>query len=158
MKMIYAPNYPKNYPVVSLFLAGSIEMGKADDWQHYVADQLKDYNVTLYNPRRNIWDSSWEQKIDNPQFNEQVTWELDNLEKADYIIMYFQPGTYSPISLLELGLFKTKCKVVCPEGFWRKGNVDIVCERYGISQFNSLDDLIGMFKQAFDILGYKNEN
>jgi len=32
-----------------------------------------------------------------------------------------------------------KLSVVCEEGFWRKGNVDIVCHRYNIDQFENLD-------------------
>jgi len=30
--------------------------------------------------------------------------------------------------------------VVCPEGFWRKGNVDLVCVRTGQPVFDSLDE------------------
>jgi len=36
--------------------------------------------------------------------------------------------------------------VCCPEGFWRKGNVDIVCQRFGIRQFLKLEDVIGFIK------------
>jgi len=31
-----------------------------------------------------------------------------------------------------------KIFVVCPEGFWRRGNVEIVCNRYDIRLFESL--------------------
>ena len=119
-------------------------MGVAEDWQSKVIEAFKGCScVDILNPRRTDWDSSWEQKITNPQFHEQVSWELDCLEKCDFILMYFSPGTQSPISLLELGLFHTKQIIVCcPEGFWRKGNVDIVCERYSIPVVESLDDAI----------------
>lgn len=58
--------------------------------------------------------------------------------------MYFDPNTKSPISLLELGLHAREQKliVLCPEGFWRKGNVDVVCEYYGINQVDTFDELI----------------
>lgn len=85
----------------------------------------------------------------NPQFKEQVVWELSALELADIVVFYFDPKTMSPISLLELGLFaRTQKKVicVCPEGFWRKGNVDIVCERYGVEQAASIEALIARLK------------
>lgn len=126
----------------SIFLAGSIEMGKAEDWQQKAISLLASRDTVILNPRRRDWDSSWKQTIDNPQFNEQVNWELDALNKADFILMYLQPGTYSPISLLELGLYATTNKIhlVCPEGFWRKGNVDIVCKREFISQYNSIEE------------------
>lgn len=128
----------------SVFLAGSIEMGKAEDWQKRIEKHFHETNVTLYNPRRDDWDSSWNQEQSNPQFNQQVNWEMNSLEKADIIFMYFSPETKSPISLLELGLHVHDNMVVCcPKGFWRKGNVDIVCTRYGIPLFENLDDAIG---------------
>ena len=107
-------------------------MGKAEDWQKRLINSLSDKPFIFLNPRRDDWDSSWEQTIENPEFKLQVTWELTGLEMADVIVMYFDPETKSPISLLELGLHARTKKliVVCPEGFWRKGNVDVVCEKY----------------------------
>lgn len=126
-----------------VFLAGSIEMGKAENWQEKVERLLKDTDWTILNPRRDDWDSSWEQSIDNKQFRGQVEWELNSLEKAEKIIMYFDPNTKAPISLLELGLFGNKRMiVVCPNGFWRKGNVDIVCARYDILQVDTIEEAI----------------
>jgi len=58
--------------------------------------------------------------------------------------MYFDPNTKSPISLLELGLHANSGKMIvcCPKGFWRKGNVDIVCERYDVPVVCDIDSLI----------------
>ena len=133
----------------SVFLAGSIEGDTAQKWQDIVIEKLKDTSVTLLNPRRDEWDTSWKQDINNRTFNEQVIWELEALEKANLVIMYFDKSTKSPISLLELGLFAQSGKLVvcCPEGFWRKGNVDIVCERYGALQVQNLEDLIKEVKK-----------
>lgn len=132
----------------SIFLAGSIEMGKAEDWQNRIERELKDFPVDIYNPRRDDWDSSWKQEITDPKFSEQVNWELDHLKKADFIFMYFSPETKSPISLLELGLFahSDKMIVVCPDGFYRKGNVDIVCKRNSIEVFPSVSEGLKMLK------------
>jgi len=128
----------------TVFLAGSIEMGKAEEWQKKVIESLSDKPYIFYNPRRADWDSTWKQEKTDKNFNEQVTWELDALEKADLIVMYFDPGTASPISLLELGLHARGGKLVvcCPEGFERKGNVDITCEKYQMKQVETLDELI----------------
>ena len=52
----------------TVFLAGSIDMGSAVNWQKQVVDALKEENVVVYNPRRDDWDSSWVQSIDNPWF------------------------------------------------------------------------------------------
>ena len=132
-----------------LFLAGSIEMGKAEDWQQKVTRLLADQDVIILNPRRDDWDSSWVQKKDNKQFNEQVTWELDSQETADLILMYFDPKTQSPITLLELGLFIKEKHIIicCPEGYFRKGNVDIVCERYGATSTKSIEEMVAAVKE-----------
>ena len=129
----------------SVFLAGSIEMGRAELWQDAVAAALRDELLIILNPRRDDWDASWEQSSANPQFVAQVTWELDAQERADLIAIYFAPETYAPITLLELGLFAASGKllVCCPPGYWRKGNVDVVCTRYGIPQLPTLTELCG---------------
>lgn len=127
---------------VSIFLAGSIEMNTAEEWQNQIQNTLNDLNVTFFNPRRDDWDSSWTDT--SVVFNSQVNWEMNKLEEADIIFMYFSPDTKSPISLLELGLHADSDKMIvcCPSGFWRKGNVDIVCTRYNIPLFNDIDSAI----------------
>lgn len=120
-------------------------MGKAEKWQDKAATAL-DSLYTVLNPRRPDWDSSWGQTKDHPKFREQVLWELEGQETAEAILMYFDKDTQSPIALMELGLFFPTV-VVCPDGFWRKGNVDIVCEKYAIRQLPTLDNAIDWFKE-----------
>jgi len=146
-KVVKPPRKVNFYDEATVFLAGSIEMGKVEDWRSEVEKALKDFDVTILNPRRDDWDSSWEQSIENPQFVEQVTWELEGLERADLIAMCFQPGTKSPITLLELGLSVNRQSpiiVLCPEEYWKKGNVDIVCDRYGAIQAAGFDEFKAM--------------
>lgn len=127
----------------SVFLAGSIDMGEAADWQSRVASALEDLDVDVLNPRRADWDASWRQSIDDDRFRRQVEWELAGLERARVVAMHFEPESRSPVTLLELGLVAKKRLVVhCPHGYWRKGNVDVVCERYGIRTASSLEDLV----------------
>src|SRR4051812_15237102 len=112
----------------TLFLAGSIDMDKAERWQDALISQLQHTDWVVLNPRRAQWDGSWAQSIDNRYFVQQVEWELVGQELATKVLLYFAPGTQSPISLLELGLaarYAHKVTVVCPPGFWRKGNVDV---------------------------------
>jgi hypothetical protein len=131
-------------PRLKIFLGGSIDMGNAINWQKEVEKSFANEDVILLNPRRGDWKPDWQPISSDLNFRRQVEWELDALEKADIIIMYLMPNTQSPISLLELGLFarSDKLRVICPEGFWRKGNVDIVCEKYGIKTFGSIEELI----------------
>jgi len=139
---VKAPN-KINITTPSVFLAGSIEMGKARLWQDEMTQSLSDLNVTVLNPRREDWNAEWKQETSFAPFKEQVDWEMDHLEAVDVIALYFQPGTMSPISLLELGLHAGSGKVIvcCPEGFWRRGNVQIVCMRYGLECVETFEEL-----------------
>jgi hypothetical protein len=74
-----------------VYLAGSIEMGKAVHWQRYFGNKMKSFNIVIWNPRRVSWDSSWKQAIDNLKFEEQVDRELDALEKADSTFFTLSP-------------------------------------------------------------------
>ena len=145
------PPTPLGIYSYSIFLAGSIAQGKAGDWQKETTQKFTDLDLFVLNPRRDDWDSSWKQHKDFPPFREQVTWELDAQQMANHILMYFDPETKAPISLLELGLFAAtgKLTVCCPEGFWRKGNVDLVCERHNIPQVPDLSALAEAGRQQF---------
>jgi hypothetical protein len=121
----------------TIFLAGSIEMGKAKEWQKECELRLAGrYNIL--NPRRDNWTE--EEKI----VKEQIQWELQALEESDHIIMFFDKNTKSCVSMLEFGLYarQNKLMVVCEEDFWRKCNIDTVCEVYGIPVFKDLWDLL----------------
>lgn len=145
--MIKAPNkVPQADLFPTIFMAGSIEMGKATDWQTELFEATKHLGIRYLNPRRDDWDSSWVQEITNSQFREQVEWELDGLMKlSDYQIFVFDPNTTSPITLMELGMCAwddSVIGVVCPSGYFRKGNVDILCHRFDIPVVETLPELI----------------
>jgi len=142
------PQQIQNRNKKSIFLAGTIDMGNSEDWQFLVKNILADKDVDIYNPRRASWNSSWIQEFENPQFYQQVNWELDALEKADFIVLNLLPDSKSPISLLELGLFAKSGKllVCCPKQFYRSGNVQIVCDRYNIPLFTDIEELIKNIK------------
>jgi hypothetical protein len=126
----------------SVFLAGAIDMGGAEDWQAKVEKFLEDKDCVILNPRRDDWDSSWKQEIENEQFRGQVEWELEGLEEVDVVAMGLPAESKAPISLMELGLHAKGGNVVvwCPSGYWKKGNVDVVCARYGIEVFEDFEE------------------
>lgn len=144
-----------------IFLAGSIEMGKAEDWQSRIVKALDEAeNIVLLNPRRSDWNPTWAQSKDSPKFREQVDWELDYIQRADLVVFVFDPETTSPITLLELGFIAGKAAygrynqdqdvvVLCPDGFYRKGNVDIVCETFGLGQLESFEELIDYIEMSY---------
>ena len=130
----------------SIFLSGSI----VDNWRNEIICQLKHLPITIFNPMRHEWDSTWVQRKIDPKFDEQVRWELDAQERADVVAVYLHPGTPSPISHLELGLAigrrmdrMDRVVVCCPDGFESKGNVEIVCDRYDVP-------LVGTFEEFVD--------
>ncbi len=151
--MIQPPTpLPEMFDSPVIFLAGSIAQGQAVPWQDHLANALSDLSVTLLNPRRVTWDASWEQRADIPHFREQVEWEIDAQIRADLIVFYFDPATPSPITLLELGLAAGSNKraiILCPDGFWRKGNVDIICDHYGLIRASSWDEFVTQIRDEF---------
>ena len=151
MREVQAPHDHTALTGRRVFLAGSIEMGRAAPWQAHLVE-------VLLNPRREDWDSSWAQHIDDARFREQVEWELAGLEAADVVVMVLLADTQAPISLLELGLVVRDKPLVlfCPEGYWRRGNVDIVVNRYAGDAVYRADDLAGvppLILQALNELG-----
>ena len=131
----------RDQKIPTVFLAGTIEMGNSVNWQKDLSEYFSMNGWNVFNPRRDDWDLSWAQNFESSQFYQQVNWELDALEKADLIIMYLDPTSKSPISLLEFGLYakSNKLVMICPDGFYRKGNIDIVCNRYNVQIFDDID-------------------
>lgn len=123
---------PEGKPTI--VLAGSVEIGEASDWRSVITTELGALDVLVLDPRRDAWEATLRQRIDEPTFREQVEWELTALDRADVIAMWFAPETAAPITLLELGLHVRDRKLVvgCPDGYWRKGNVEVVCARFGV--------------------------
>jgi Nucleoside 2-deoxyribosyltransferase like len=145
-RLILAPKPYTPDGTKAVFLSGSIEKlpEGAPTWQERLTKSISHLPITIINPHRMDWDSTWKEDISDPRFKEQVEWELEMQEIADVFAVYFAPKTQAPVTLLELGLSAKHGKtiVACPEGFWKRGNVQIVCKRYGIELVDSLDDLI----------------
>lgn len=155
MHLVQAPHpYAAIRARWTVFLSGSISMGAAEPWQDEVAQTLSDLDLLVLNPRRDDWDNSWQQSLSDARFVEQVRWELDGLTNADAVLMHFDPATQSPITLLELGLMVNKLLwVSCPDGFWRKGNVDVVCQYYAIPMYPDLHTMVHAFRTHLEERG-----
>lgn len=151
MKEIQAPKmWDSDDDTPRVFLGGSIEMGKAVNWQKKTVAALKNKDVTILNPRRDDWDSSWKQVPSFKPFKEQVEWEQLALTQSNHIIMNFIPDTQSPITLLELGIclnrwWDAELYVCCPKEYFRYGNVAITCEFHDQHLFENYDELLEEF-------------
>lgn len=149
INVIFPPSRIRPAPTdLRVFLAGAIDMGAAVDWQEQVTDRFDCWpNVIFYNPRRSDWDDSWEQSADNEQFAEQVEWELDKIEESDFVLMFLPEKSVAPITLLEFGYIMAYCPskliIAAEPGYWRRGNLEVVCRRNKIELHDSLEDCMG---------------
>ncbi|KAJ5220833.1 uncharacterized protein N7469_009720 [Penicillium citrinum] len=143
-QVIYAPSNEAPRGSTSVFLAGTTSRVDAHDWRESLCTALSNAPVTIYNPYRADWDSSWREDINFAPYHEQVEWELEKQDKADIVVIYFHPATQASVSLLEFGLCARapgKAIVVCPEGYWKRGNVEVTCKKYGVEMVDSVDGL-----------------
>lgn len=129
----------------SVILYGSIT--SSVPWQSILTTALSDLPITIINPVCAAWDKTWVEGTSDPRFVAQVEWELDHGKMADVIVVYFVPGTEAPISLLELGMYASlygkegKVVVCCPDGYVKRGNVKIVCGRFGVQVVESVEEV-----------------
>lgn len=145
-QVIHAPSEEPPRGVKSVFLAGTTSEVDSADWRETLASSLSKHPVTIYNPYRADWDSTWREDATFAPYREQVLWELDKQAKADLVVVYFHPATQAPVSLLEFGLWAQvpgKVIAVCPEGYWKRGNVQIVCHKLGVEMLDDIDELAG---------------
>src|SRR3546814_3122637 len=67
---------PAGHDRPRIFLSGSIDMGRAADWQADLIRTLGDLDVVILNPRRPDWNPEWRPVAEEPEFRRQVEWEL----------------------------------------------------------------------------------
>ncbi len=158
MQVITAPEKIPQYLGQSIFLAGTIDNGNSLDFQKQVIEwfqNLEPNQLTIFNPRRKDWDSTMKPIASNPAFVEQVEWEWDALCGSDIILFNFLPNSLSPISLMELGSFVGESLiqnifVVCPEVYFRSGNVKLLCKRFGVPVYENLIDALNDIKKIIE--------
>ena len=172
MKYIEAPNKHKGKSgIPTLFLGGGISNCK--DWQSTLVEKLKDYNVTIYNPRRNNFD------INNPKVSEeQIKWEHKRLHESNILVFYFAEETLCPITLFELGAalerniyITTKQDIIvyCEPEYKRKFDVELqtklamknarelskheddITDDYFVSLHDNYDNFVDELKAIVDI-------
>jgi hypothetical protein len=128
----------------SVFLAGAIDMGAAVDWQAQVIEAFADYpHITLYNPRRAAFTPD--------TLDEQIEWELRALTAATSVLMWFPANTKAPIALLETGLFMQSGKlfVGAEPGFYRRRNLEMTCEFFGVPLYDSIEAVVAAIQQDY---------
>jgi hypothetical protein len=127
-----------------VYLAGAIDMGAAVDWQAQVIEALNDLpSLILFNPRRAHFTPDME--------TEQIEWELNAMDAADLIFLWFPKDARAPVSLFEAGLFMDSGKLLigAEHGFYRRRNLELTCPRHGVPcVYSALDMMIGIVRTA----------
>lgn len=122
-----------------IFLGGTIDNGNSYNWQKDLVERLRlelPDTVVAINPRRDDWNTNWKQDYSDPKFKQQVDWELFHLHISDIVFFFIGKNSKSPITLMELGVASVandRVIVFCEEGFYRKGNVDAICETFELT-------------------------
>ncbi|KAF1985477.1 hypothetical protein K402DRAFT_394811 [Aulographum hederae CBS 113979] len=153
--LIPAPTQPNPTSLppgnTTLFLSGSIPSSTSPShaWRTRLSNSLTHLPLTILDPTRPDWDSSWKESLSDPRFAEQTAWELEWLRKADMVAIWIAEETLAPVTLLELGLcagWGKRVVVGCGEGYWKRGNVEAVCKGLGVEVWGEWDG----FKRAVE--------
>ena len=127
-----------------VYLGGAIDMGQAEDWQTTLAHLLQDEkDLVLINPRRPDFSPE--------HFDEQVLWELDAMEKADCVLMWFPAASKAPIALLESGLYMRSGKLLigAEPDYYRRRNLELTTQHHGVRLWSDLGEIAEAIKRLY---------
>lgn len=148
MEYVEAPNQENKFQL-KVFLAGSIDKGKASNWQEKFKEELSPFPITLFNPRRKFFPEG------KKPLKEQIFWEMEKLSASDVIIFNFQDYSSSPITLLELGAFHKNKKIfVYADKYYRKENVMYFCQHNNILFYEDEKLMLSAIKQYLKLKTY----
>lgn len=139
----------------SVFLGGSIEMGRAELWQPRVAPRFLDAGISVLDPRRDDWDADLpHDPTPGSPFEQQVSWELDSIiDRVDLVFFRICGGeTTAIISMFEMGVTLEMRKPVviqADQDYMRYGNIVISARKYGVPVYNDVDAAVG---HALDVM------
>lgn len=142
-QIIMAPQRPNITHKYTIFLAGTTSKTGEPDWRQSLIDTISHQPVTVFNPLRTDWDATWREDYSDPRWVEQVEWELEMLDKANLIVVFFHGVSPAPISLLEFGLWAREGKAIAcaMKDYSKRGNVMAVCRKYGAMFVETEDEL-----------------
>ncbi len=131
------------------FLAGSIDLDLSGNWRKAVIEEIND-SMHFFDPTRTDHN-----KLNDTQMKEHIKWELDALNLSDRILLNFLPNAKSPISLAELGMYvrSSKLMVVCPDQFYQRRYVGVLCDKYDTPFFDSLEEAVKHLKDNIQTRG-----
>lgn len=132
---------------IILFLAG----GYGVPWREELKNHLSDLeDLIILDPSVDDWESLGEENIDNDKWVAQVDWEQLGLTIADIRVFHFNAPSECPISLLELGLFKTggdKSVIVHTDDDYKRASyIKYVTRRFGLYEADTTKSMSELVK------------
>lgn len=131
-------------------LAGASEADGGSRWQETVAAFISKVGHIALSTRSRETPTGMP-TFENPHFFQARSWELDALDLAEFVIFHLDSISRSPEGILELGYaaakFPQKVCVICPEGFWCKGLVDLLCYREDLMKYKSVEEMLDAINQ-----------
>ena len=141
MAQVYtAPAYIPRENIYTLFLAGAIDMGRAENWQQAVIAGLESRDdLIILNPRRVAFNNMSPELAD-----EQMLWEFDALERANTVFMWFPGNSTAHTSFFEAGFYwqSGKLFVGADPQYHRYRYLQLMADRYRIELHSSLSMMI----------------
>jgi hypothetical protein len=128
----------------TVYLGGAIDMGKAENWQRQVIEDLDELDeLVLLNPRRS--------RFTEDTLDEQILWELKAMDAASTVLIWFPRNAKAPVSLLEAGLYMRSGKLIvgAEHGYFRRRNLEFTCHYYGVPLWDRLQDLVSEVKSRY---------
>lgn len=144
---------------LKIFLTGTV--GEGIDWQDGFikllnemseTEDYKDYNFLVINPQIEV--SNPEISLDNPEFIEKTQWELEMIDKADFIFCNIlkKSTSESAIRTLLLELKSQKIIVRCPSENIRYPLIKVLCESYNVPVLGAMATMPEILSTAFSAI------
>lgn len=119
-----------------VFLGG----GMRKPWRNTLIkklEKLKLEKLIIIDPSVDDYDPA-----DTKKFPKQTDWEHEGLEKSDIEVFHFDDSSESPISLVELALYKSPNTLIHIEkGYKRDYYVEYLAKRFDLHMVDNLDQL-----------------
>ena len=129
---------------LKIFLAG----GMKNPWRKALRDKLQKANLTnliIIDPTIDDWASIGKNDISNPDYVRQTDWEHMGLIKADIEVFHFDSSSVSPITLIEMGMYKSQESIICVEsGYRKKAYIEYMGDRYGMPVTRTINELANL--------------
>ena len=130
LKKIHSLDYTRHRVYFSGAMTG-------EDWQSKFTTKLEDLRVDVFCPR---YPSSHTVPAPDGLFE----WEIDHMSIANVIAFNFISNEDCSSALIALGMYARTDRIIvcCDDEFYKKGDIDALCDREDIPQVDSLDLLI----------------